>query len=259
MDTVQGIDFTMDFENLRSLFKARGKDIAEFEASYNELIHRTEESLVAEPQGEWGNLRRIKEYSLILRQVLLHRAFKLFSGSLNALLDDDAYSMVLSIRGHFETTAALGYLYNRLHSLIEGKLEARVVDHDIMVQLLGTRDEEMLKNIVPDKLRAKHVLDMLDYADRSVSKHIFQGNAKKHTFLTDSYKFLCEFSHPNFHSSTIAFELRKNEKKFYFSYNKSLRDEHFKLIEYLLISNPLFIELFDRIEELLLKITETRT
>lgn len=243
----------MDFERLRSLFKTRGMDITEFEASYNELIRRTEESLVVEPQGEWGDLRRIRQYSLVLRQVLLHRAIKLFSGSFLALLDDNAYSMLLSIRGHFETTAALGYLHNRLNSLAEGNLKARIVDHDISVLLLGTREEGILKleEAKQNDMEARQILDMLEYADRSVSKHILQGTAKEYIILTDLYKYLCEFSHPNFHSNTVAFELIKEEKKFYFRHNKSMADREFKLIDNLLISNPLFIELFDKIEGLL--------
>ncbi|GAF92697.1 unnamed protein product, partial [marine sediment metagenome] len=234
-----------DFKKLRSLFKMRGMDASEFEASYNELIHRIEESLVAEPQGEWGDSRRIREYSLVLRQVLLHRAIKLLLGSLTALSDDNIYSMALSIRGHFETTAALGYLHNRLNSLSEGNLEARVVDHDICTQLLGTKEEGLLKEAIQYDMEAKQVLNMLKYADRSVSKHILKGSAKEHNMLTDSYKFLCEFSHPNFHSNSAAFEFKREEKKFCFMHNKSITDEFFVLIDYLLVSNPLFVELFD--------------
>ena len=243
----------MDFENLRSLFKMRGKDFSEFEATYNELVQRTVESLSVGPQGEWGDLRRIRECALVLRQVLLYRAIKLFSGSLIALLNDNAHSMVLSIRGHFETTAALGYLHNRLNSFKEGNLKARIVDHDIAVLLLGTRDEGILKlkEAEQNDLEAKQVLDMLKYADQSVSKHILQGTVNEHVMLTDLYKFLCEFSHPNFHSNAIAYELNKEEKKYYFMHNKSMTDREFNLIDHLLISNPFFIQLFDMIEKLL--------
>ena len=243
----------MDLEKLKSLFKIRGMDVSEIETSYNELIQRTKESLVVKPQGEWGDLRRIREYALVLRQALLYRAIKLFSGSLVALLDDNAHSMILSIRGHFETTAALGYLHNRLNSLTKGNLEARIVDHDIAVLLLGTRDEGILKSERAKQcdMEARQVLDMLEYADRSVSKHILQGTAKEHIILTESYKFLCEFSHPNFHSNAISYELKKEENRFYFMHNKNMLDREFILINYLLVSNPLFIELFDRIEGLL--------
>lgn len=243
----------MDFEKLRHSFKMMEMDVSELEVSYNDLIKRTVESLVAEPRSEWGNLQRIKEYALVLRQVLLHRVIKLFSGSLIALLNDNAYSMALSIRGHFETTAALGYLHNRLNSLSEGNLEARIVDHDIGVLLLGTKDKSILKSEEAKRndMEAKQVLNMLEYADRSVSRHILHNTEGEHIILKDCYEHLCEFSHPNFHSNTAAFELRKEEKRFYFKYDMKMGYDHFKLIDYLLISNPIFIELFDKLDGLL--------
>lgn len=241
----------MDFKKVRSVFEDRGMDASEVVTSYNELTSRIKESISANPQGELGDSRRIREYSLVLCQVLLHRAIKLFSGSLTALLDDNTYSMVLSIRGHFETTAALGYLHYRLNSLSEGNLDAEVVDRDISKQLLGSRDKELLESAGEDAIEAKQIMDMLEYADRSVSKHLLQGTAKEHVHLTNSYKFLCEFCHPNFYSNAIAFELNKEEKKFYFMYNKSIRKREFELIDYLLAGNPIFVELFDTVKELL--------
>lgn len=243
----------MDFDKLGSLFKIRGMDLYELKNSYNKLTHRAVESLFVESKGECGDSRRIREYSLAYRQVLLHRAINLFLGSLTSLAENNAYSMVLSIRGHFETTAALGYLHNRLISLKDGNLDAVVVDHDVCVLLLGTRDKEILKSekARQNAMDSKHVQDMLEYADKSVSRHILQDIAKAHSMLTECYNHLCEFSHPNFHSNSAAFELKREEKKFYFKHNKSLEDDYFMLIYYLLISNPLFIELFDMVKKVL--------
>lgn len=245
----------MDFEELENLFKIRGKDASEFKDSYDQLARRTVESLIVEPNGEYGDLKRIRELSLVQRQVLLHRAINLFSGSLSSLLEINAYSMALSIRGHFETTAALGYLHNRLNSLAEGNLEARVVHHDIGVLFLGTKDKEILKceEAIRNDMEAKQILDMLQYADKSVSKHILHGAVNEYDILTDCYKHLCEFSHPNFHSNTLAFELKTEEKKYYFKHKRILDDNHFHLIDHLLISNPIFIKLFDKIDGLLPK------
>lgn len=241
----------MDFKKVRSAFEDRGMDASEVVTSYNELTSRIIKSISANPQGELGDSRRIREYSLVLCQVLLHRAIKLFSGSFIALLDDNVYSMVLSVRGYYETTAALGYLHYRLSSLSEGNIDAEVVDRDISIQFLGSREKELLEFAGEDALEAKQIMTMLEYADRSVSKHLLQGTAKEHILLTDSYKYLCEFCHPNFHSNTIAFELNKEEKEFYFMHNKSIRNQEFKLIDYLLAGNPIFVELFDTVKGLL--------
>ena len=178
----------------------------------------------------------------------------MFSGSLQALLENNVYLMVLSIRGHFETTAAMGYLHYRLNSLQKGHLDPHVVDKNIATQLLGTKDKQLLSHMVEKEVfEAKQVLDMLEYADRSISKNILGGKAKEHDILTDCYKFLCEFSHPNFHSNSVAFEIDKEAQAFKIRHDDPMRDCEFNLIRYLLISNLIFLDFFDKIEEVLPK------
>jgi hypothetical protein len=243
----------MDFERVREIFRRRGKEseVSKYEASYNDLIKRIEHSCKAQPQGDWGDPKRIRQYALVLRQILLHRGLKLFLGSLHALLENNAYSMILSIRGHFETTAALGYLHDRLNSLQQGYLDPHVVDTDICTQLLGSRDERLLASMKVEVFEAKQVLNMLEYADKSITKNIWGGEIEKRDILTDSYKFLCEFSHPNFHSNTVAFELDKETQEFKIRHYDPMRDNEFNIIGYLLISAPIFVALFDKIEEVL--------
>ena len=242
----------MDFEKIKVELEKRKIDFSEYEETYKNLYNRKENTIKARAQGEWGEKQRINEYSLVLRQVLLHRATKLFEGSFDALINDNAYSMSLSIRGHFETTAAIGYLHNRLHSLQQGNLDFKIVDQDIVTQLMGTKDKSILEKHGHKCSEAKHVLKMLKYADKSVSKHIMQGSSEKFTYLMDLYEYLCEFSHPNFHSNTLAYSLDKEQEKFIFRYDEQIRDRDARLIENLLISNPIFVDLYDRIEELLL-------
>lgn len=245
----------MDFERVKEVFKRRGKEneVSEYKASYNELIKRIEQSCKAQPQGDWGDPKRIREYALVLRQVFLHRGLKLFLGSTQALLENNVYSMILSIRGHFETTAALGYLHNRLDSLQQGHLTPQDVDKDICTQLLGSRDKQLLASMEERVLEAKQVLTMLEYADRFISKNILGGKTKEHDILTDCYKYLCEFSHPNFHSNTVAFELDEEAKEFKIRHDDPMRDREFDLIEYLLISTQIFLDLYDKLEDVLPK------
>ncbi|NOX28204.1 MAG: hypothetical protein GXP21_08500 [Gammaproteobacteria bacterium] len=243
----------MNFDDIREEIKSRGIDPENYESAYNDLLARVENTIITTPREDSGDLQAIGEYALVLRQVLLHRAIKLFEGSVNALINDNGYSMVLSIRGHFETTAAVGYLHNRLASLGQGNLTPDVVDKDIVTQLLGTRDATILESASKkfDVAEAKQVLNMLEYADKSFSKHILGGTANECTMLMERYKWLCEFSHPNFHSNTLAFTLDKEKQEFNFSYDSKLSVKEAKLIESILISSPIFKELYDRIETLL--------
>ncbi len=132
----------LEFPAIRNAFHARGKDqeFDEYEAAHGELLARIETICEASPGGDRGDAKRIREYSLVLRQVLLHRAINLFEGALSALTLDNVYTMTSAIRGHFETTGALGYLHKRLDSLSRGSLDPKVVDQDICTQLLGRRD-----------------------------------------------------------------------------------------------------------------------
>ena len=210
-----------------------------------------EKTIRALPGCIWGETRRIRDFSLVLRQSLLHRAIKLFEGAIYALIHDNPYSMALCVRGHFETTAAIGYMHNRLASLQEGNLTRETVDKDIATQIIGTRDEGILNQAGRYALEAKQVLNMLEYADKSVSKHLMDGAANEHFMLMVNYKRLCEFSHPNFHSNTFAFSLDKDKKEFSFKYNSRILEREAMLIENILLSSPIFCELYDRVEFLL--------
>ena len=243
----------MDFINIKNVFGVRGLEVLKYEASYEEIKNRMQESISANTPDNLGELRSIREFSLVLRQILLHRAIKLFEGAFNALLDGNVYLMALSIRGHFETTAALGYLHSRLNSLSQGTLEASTVHKDIIAQILGSREKGLLKRMQQFGVEAKQVLKLFEYADKSVNKHLLSVKSKEEGMLTDSYKFLCEYCHPNFHSNIVAFELRQDEGKFYFLYNNDISDRDLGIMGYLLISNGLFIELFDGVEEFLSK------
>lgn len=198
------------------------------------------------PGGEEGDPRRIRDYSLVLRQVLLHRAIGTFAGAVLAFREKLIYSMVLSIRGNYETTAALGYLYQRLDSLGKGHISKERVDEDLCAMLLGRRD-----NVQPMAPEAKQVLSLLEQADEAVSKDLLGGTSKQHKILSANYNFLCEFCHPNFYSSTLAYRLQEQSNECVMRYNGEILEEEAKLFDYLLISSPLFIELYDRIESLI--------
>jgi hypothetical protein len=238
----------LEFPAIRNAFHARGRDqeVDEYETVHGELFARIEPICEASPGGDLGDAKRIRGYSLVLRQVFLHRAINLFEGALTALTLDNAYTMILAIRGHFETTGALGYLHKRLFSLSRGSLDPKVVDQDIYTQVLGRRDK--ITQEVPE---AKQILTLLEHADKTVSKNILDGTAKQYNILTDCYTFLCEFSHPNFHSNYIAFDLNKEKGQFVMRHGEPMRDIEFNLIGYLLISSPIFVSLFDKIGDIL--------
>jgi hypothetical protein len=146
------------------------------------------------------------------------------------------------MRGHFETTASLGYLYARLSSMAKGNLARDVVDKDICTMLLGTRDGAQ-----PEAPEAKQVLSLLEQADQVVSTRILGGTSKQHDILSDCYRFLCEFCHPNFHSNSIAFDLDKDRDEFVIRHSREMRANEAGLLGDLLLCSPIFLRLYDEL------------
>ena len=112
-----------------------------------------------------------------------------------------------------------------------------------MVQLLGSKDIAM----APEP---KHVLSMLEYADKSVSRHILKGTTGKYRMLTESYEYLCEFSHPNFHSNALSFDLDKEKNEISVCHKSEMKSIAFNILAYLLIGAPIFHDLYPLIDDL---------
>lgn len=234
----------LDFELIRAMFVGRGVagEIGEYEAAYKELNNRIEIICGASPDGDWGTPSRIREFALVLRQVQLHRAISLYEGSFTALNANSVYTMIVAIRALYETTAVLGYLHKRLDSWSKELIDGETIDKDIYALLLGGREGGI--KVAPE---AKNVLSMLEEADKAISTNIMGGNSSQYDMLMNCYKYLCEFSHPNFHSNSVAFDLDKEKGQFVFRYGKQMKDIEFKLIEYLLLCTPIFLDLYDKI------------
>lgn len=214
--------------------------------AYEQLASRTEESQKAFPSEDYGEPKRIRANGLVYRQALLHRSIHLFEGSVRAAVDENLYSMALNVRGHFETTASLGYLHRRLQSLKRRDISLETLDRDLCVQLLGVRHES-----VPQAPDPKNILSLFEHADKSVNISVLGATTNQHGILKDSYEYLCEFCHPNFHSNSVAIDLDKSVPEFRFRHGQPMRDEEFNLIGYLLLSAPIFVDLYDQIPDLL--------
>jgi hypothetical protein len=116
----------------------------------------------------------------------------------------------------------------------------------LVVQLLGVHHENFPQ--APDPI---NILSQLEYADRSVNTSVIGATAKQYNILKDSYEYLCEFARPNFHSNSVAIDFDKSIPEFRFRHRQAVRDNEFKLIGYLLLSAPTFVDLFDQIPALL--------
>jgi hypothetical protein len=222
------------------------KEFDEFVEAHKQSVSRTEVSRKAFLGEKYGEPDRIRGNALVYRQVLLHRSINLFEGSASAAVNENAYSRVLNIRGHFETTASLGYLHRRLHSLKKSDISYETLDRDLCVQMLGVRHES-----IPEAPDPKNILSLFEHADKSVNLAVLGGTTDQYNMLKESYEYLCEFCHPNFHSNNVAIDLDKSVPEFKFRHGQPMRDIEFKLLGYLLLSAPIFVALYDQIPDLL--------
>jgi len=222
------------------------KEFDEFVEAHKQLVSRTEESRKAILGENYGEPDRIRGNTLVYRQVLLHRSIYLFEGSASAAVNENAYSMVLNIRGHFETTASLGYFHRRLQSLKKGHISSETLDRDLCVQMLGVRHDS-----VPEAPDPKNILSLFEHADKSANISVLGGTTNQYNILKESYEYLCEFCHPNFHSNSVAIDLDKSVPAFRFRHGQPMRDKEFELVGYLLLSAPIFVALYDQIPDLL--------
>ena len=85
----------------------------------SDLRSLRESPLKVPKRGEFGEPIRIRNYSLALRQILLHRVILLYEGSLHAALQNNPYVMILSIRALFVSGG------RKLHRFGGGKLHTR--------------------------------------------------------------------------------------------------------------------------------------
>ena len=104
---------------------------------------------------------------------------------------------------------------------------------------------------VPQAPDSKNILSLFEHAHKSVNISVLGGTTKQYYILKDSYEYLSDFCHPNFHSNLVAIELDESVPEFIFRHGHPMRDKEFNLIGYLLLSAPLFVGLFDQIPDLL--------
>jgi hypothetical protein len=184
----------------------------------------------------WENIPAIKSRVLAYRQMALHRASYLFEGTLDAAMNENVYVMVLCMRAHVETTAAVGFLNKRLRSAVKQGISLAQLGEDIAAVVLGSKLAGNGRKIDP-----KNVMSLIDAADE-----ILRQDLKAKTILRRIYDELCEFAHPNFASNFASFDLGKTNE-LAVRYGQRMRPLDDSLLQSLLLSNILFCDLFDYI------------
>ena len=222
---------------VRKLFNRWKQDdlLNRLEASHQQLLDRRKEAVEIASQDE--PRKRTASNCLVLQQLLLHRAERLITGAGTMLRENNISGLALLVRGHYETTAVLGYVCNRLESLKVGNISFQDFALNIAVEVLGARNPQFTKAPKPP-----NILTCIDIADKYLDAHCFKG---KLSMIRDGYDWLSEFAHPNFLSHSSAFTIDKANRRFVFRHEDDIQERDFDLMGYLDISAFVFIRLFD--------------
>ncbi|OCH31082.1 hypothetical protein A6E13_18445 [Aliivibrio fischeri] len=240
-----------EFQKLLSNIDIPNENKKEYIQIHQDLINHNLKAIKLRDLETSGSPERLYDFSLALIQVYLHRITSLYEGSFQSLVNNNTYLMALSIRGLFETTAAIGFLYSRVNAYKEGNISADELDNILMKLLLGTRDKGILEDNPSELYQANNVMKMLDYADKIFYSKIMKNDSVECRMLRVSYERLCEFCHPNFHSGSLAYKLDKENQQLTFSHTKhKLAKQEVNLIGYVFIGISFFIQMCDQIEEI---------
>ncbi|WP_318114192.1 hypothetical protein [Vibrio sp. Vb0598] len=232
-----------NFSHLISTLRIPKEHEEEYIEIYRVLISLRVESIPRKSGGIKGSLERLQSTSMSLNQVYLHRLISLYEGVFYALATNNYYLVALSMRALFETTAALGYLYNRLNSYSEGNIESETLDDDLMILFLGTKDKLLQES---NPYEPKNVMKMLDFADKIFVSKFLKQQAPSKNMLREIYEWLCEYCHPNFHSTTIACQLDKKNQQLNFNHFSTLdmRKTQIPIIEPIIIGTKTFVHMY---------------
>jgi hypothetical protein len=173
----------------------------------------------------------------VLQQILLHRAERLLAGAGLMLLENNIYGLALIVRGHYEATAVLGYMCNRLESLKAGNISFEDFALNIACEVLGAKHDQFSR--APDP---PNILTCIEKADRYLDTHCFK---KKMGMLRDCYDWLSDFAHPNFLSHCSSYTVDRVNRRFVFRHDSNTQESDFELMTYLEISAGLFEKLLD--------------
>src|SRR5438105_12097776 len=112
------------------------------------------------------------------------------------LLESNIYAVALAVRAHYEATAVLGYLCNRLESFTATKIDFAKFAHNVVFAFLGAKHPDHFSK-APDP---PNILTCIEKADIYLSSHF---TAYEKGCLRDAYDGLSEFAHANFFFRTI--------------------------------------------------------
>lgn len=151
---------------LRELFHRweQGDLLNKLEKAHQDFLDRRKDAVVIADQSD--PRKHTASRCLVLQQALLNRAGRLLSGAGTMLLENNIYGVALVVRGHYETTAVLGYVCSRLESLKAGNITFEDFASNVTYGILGARHKQFANAPTPP-----NILTCIEKADKYLDTH----------------------------------------------------------------------------------------
>jgi hypothetical protein len=192
------------------------------ETAYNVLLEKRVDFVEYGDPEKLTDKKRAKLNCALLVQVLIHRAERLVVASGQMFESKNLYGLSLTVRGHMEAVAVLGYMTRRLDSLQKRNIDFARFEEDIANGLMGAMDDFFKEAKAP-----VNVLTAIEHADKLLDADLFK---EKKQVLHELYSWLCEFAHPNFCSNKTAFDLDKETGRMVLRKVDTITDDHHQML-----------------------------
>jgi hypothetical protein len=196
--------------------------------SYENLIKARVDYIEYGKPDELSAQRRAKLNCDLLKQVLIYRAEQLMAASGTMLTEKNLYALALTVRGHIETLAVLGYFTRRLDSLVKGNIKFEQFEEDIANGLLGAKHD-----FFSDAKAPTNIVTCVEHTDKYLDSVLF---AEKKEMVQDLYGWLSEFAHPNFCSNKSAFTIDRETGRMMLRKEGQISNDHHQMIATLRMS-----------------------
>lgn len=190
----------------------------------------------------------IGQRSVIYLARILQKSKLLYSGFIDSISSDNLPIQYLSVRAHFETTAALGYFLYKITKYYSHEIKFEDIDIHLNKLFLGFKDPSFRKKY-PECPESINVITMIDVSDKMEFSLTGRNDDK---FISWTYAKLSEYCHPN--SLGLSFNMRIVDKRsIWFSDNLSwCGNAEFEVpFESMLISCQTFFLFYDNCFSLL--------
>jgi len=233
-------------EDARKLLTDNGKAElhTSLEEDYTELLKQRVDFIEYGKKEDLTDKRQAQFNCDLLKQVLIHRAVQMMSGTGTMLTQKNLHGLALIVRGHIETLAVIGYFTRRLDSLHKGNITFEQFQQDIANGLVGAKHDLFDKASAP-----VNILTCVQHIDKYVDAELFK---EKKEMVEDLYGWLSEFAHPNFCSNKTSFTLDKATGRMMLRKEEEVSEDHFQMVATLRMSADLlswFLAKFDERKE----------